>query len=230
MDNSWGRNAERFVLYLDIMGFKDRVSRTDHQILRNQLIDFSKKWKTKIKPLETNEHIKYAQFSDSIIVTTDKTEQKQLNLITRTAIIIMQEALKLGFPIKGALSCGKFSFEESEELYFGQPLVDAFLLEEKVFYYGVVVHNTAEKKVKQASSRCKDFYSKIDIPLKDGSVNHYQLNWNMMNELNDTENITDIAIKWLESIEEQVSGRPRVYIQNTRKVLSNINETNKKNQ
>ena len=127
-NEDWSKVKKRLVLYLDIMGFKEKVARTHPGILRKELIEFCKKWKARIKPLTNNEHIKYAQFSDSIIVAADGASQKQLNLITRTAIIIMQEALKIGFPMKGALSCGMFSFDEASELYFGQPLVDAIAL------------------------------------------------------------------------------------------------------
>ena len=51
-------------------------------------------------------------------------------------------------PIKGALAKGTVACDESKQLYFGKALLDAYLLEENVQYYEIVVHHSAEEQVK----------------------------------------------------------------------------------
>lgn len=217
----WSHSSERFVLFLDIMGFKERVARTDFDKMKNELSTLNERWKNRIKPLKLNGHLKDIEFSDSIIVTTDSDNQKCMNLITRAAISIMQETIKAGFAMRGAMSHGKFCFDEDRNLYFGQALVDAFLLEEMVDYYGVVVHHSAEKHVKDyLCDKNNDIYfEKTSVQIKDGKVNCYQLNWADMDTKNKYNDNRKQVLSWLENIEETVSGKPRIYIDNTRSVL-----------
>ena len=70
------------------------------------------------------------------------------NLITKAAVRLMQSAISLGFPIKGVLAQGKFTYDKDNELYFGAPLVAAYNLHDDIHYYGIVVHHSAEKTVK----------------------------------------------------------------------------------
>ena len=57
--------------------------------------------------------------------------------------------MSMQIPIKGVIAQGIFSYDKENELYFGKPLVDAYLLHEELKYYGIVVHNTAEKTIKK---------------------------------------------------------------------------------
>ena len=93
--NSWSDSAERLVLYLDIMGFKERVSRTDIGKLKVDLLAFKTK-NAKLKPLletekngEKEELMKMAQFSDPIVVISKGKTQSDLNKITKAASILV---------------------------------------------------------------------------------------------------------------------------------------------
>lgn len=82
---------DRFVLYLDIMGFKDRVNRVDVEQLKEQLLLFKTK-NNKLKPLlvagdTKNTLIDMAQFSDSIVLVTCDTKNEDLNRISKAATI-----------------------------------------------------------------------------------------------------------------------------------------------
>lgn len=48
--NIWKDESERFVLYLDIMGFKERVTRTPIGQLKQELLNFKTK-NIKLEPL-----------------------------------------------------------------------------------------------------------------------------------------------------------------------------------
>ena len=83
---------EKFVLYLDIMGFKERVNRVEIENLREQLLRFKTK-NNKLKPLlesKANTLIYMAQFSDSIVLVSRDTTIDDLNRISKAATILMQ--------------------------------------------------------------------------------------------------------------------------------------------
>ena len=39
-NHKWNENGDHLVLFMDIMGFKDRVTRMEHQDLLNKMIEF----------------------------------------------------------------------------------------------------------------------------------------------------------------------------------------------
>ena len=228
----WNEDKERLILYADIMGFKETVISAIHNDLKHRLLEFQKAFKRKISPLKTGDYLRHVQFSDSIIVVANGTDEKMFNLITKAATILMQEALRLRFPIKGVIAEGTFTYDEEEELYFGKPLVDAAILHDELHYYGIVVHHSAEITVKKYLSKdCP--YTKEAVPLKKGKTTHYHLAWNMTRRNLSPGNITSKAEEWLSSIQEYVSGTPRIYIDNTidtmKRDVKAINETFKDN-
>lgn len=225
--SSWLEDRERLILYADIMGFKERVLTTNHFDLRKSLLNFMDSFNRKMKPLLTGNYIKYVQFSDSIIIVANGTDSKMFNIITKAAICLMHGAMSHGFPIKGVLAMGQFTFDEKSELYFGKPLVDAYILHDEVYYYGIVAHHSVEPFIKKYSylnlPYCKD-----PIPLKKGKTSHYHLSWQYFKLNLSTCTISPKAEKWLATIEEKVSGTPRIYVDNTRFVINSDKFTPKK--
>lgn len=215
----WGQDVERLVLYLDIMGFTHRVTTYSHQKVKETLKSFEQEWQKRIKNLQVNDQLRFVQFSDSIILVANGVDYKMFNLITKAAVNLMQVSIKMEIPIKGVLAQGLFSFESNPELCFGKPLVDAYELHEEVYFYGIVVHHTAESTVKRFCNEDNP-YCKNQIPIKKGKTSHYHLSWNMLKNLGPG-NITDECNEWLDIIEEGVSGSPRIYVDNTRFVLNN---------
>lgn len=216
--NSWSEDKDRLILYADIMGFKDTIFSNTHDDLKKRLLSFRKSFEKKIKPLRTGDYMRFVQFSDSIIIVVNGTDSKMVNLVTKAGIILMHEAMKAEFPIKGVISQGMFTYDKDNELYFGRPLVNASLLHDELYYYGIVVHHSAEKIIKNnISIDCP--YGISPISLKKGKTSHYHLIWNMMKINLSPGNITDNAVKWLEKIQESVSGAPRIYIDNTISII-----------
>lgn len=214
----WNKDAPRLILYADFMGFKNRVFSSSHNDLKALLVRFNKGWHNKLKPLQLGGDLKFVQFSDSILVVANGTNNKMFNLISKASICMMHEALKIGFGIKGVLAQGLFSFDEEMRLYFGRPLVDAYLLHEEIKYYGIVVHHSAENTVKNNSSQSNP-YSKKDVYIDKGKVAHYHLCWNLIDESLSPKVITPLCNAWLDAIEETVSGAPRQYIDKTREIM-----------
>ena len=170
-NNIWNDDEERFVLYLDIMGFKDRVAKTDISELKQLLLTFKTK-NRKLKPLLENtttglrkEFMKMSQFSDSIVVISRSNTKDDLNRITKAGVILMQTALETGFALRGAVAAGNMVFDSENQIFFGQALVDAYLLEEQLNYYGIVFHDSAEKLVRESLENNEDA---TYFPIKDG--------------------------------------------------------------
>lgn len=219
----WKDGAKRLVLYADIMGFSHRVTFSKHKKLKKELQGFKTFWQKRIKPLEQGNYIKSVQFSDSILIVANGTSKKMFNLTTKSAVCLMQSAIKLDFPIKGVLAQGEFSYDKDNELYFGLPLVEAYQLHNEMHYYGIIVHHSAEPIVKKYSD-AKNPYTKMTIPLKNGKALHYHLSWYSLDETLNPKNIKQSVNDWLDKIEEGVSGTPRIYVDNTRDVISNDKE------
>ena len=222
--DSWQEDKDRLILYADIMGFKDTIFSTSHNDLKKRLIKFRQSFENKIKPLRDGDYIRFVQFSDSIIIVVNGTDSKMVNLVTKAGIILMHEALKLKFPIKGVISQGRFTYDERNELYFGRPLVNAALLHDDLYYYGIAVHHSAENIIKKnITIDCP--YSNSSINLKKGKTSHYHLLWNMISINLTPGDITSKALLWLENIQETVSGSPRIYIDNTITILEQDSKT-----
>lgn len=219
---AWEDDAERLVLYADIMGFSHRVTFSNHKELKEDLKKFKQSWEKRIKPLEKGGYLKSVQFSDSILLVVNGTDEKMFNIITKAAVCLVQSAISLGFPIKGVIAQGQFSYDKESELYFGLPLVEAYHLHDEIYYYGIVVHHSAEQTVKKYADATKP-YTKTAVPLKKGRTSHYHLSWHLLNKSLSAGNIKDKVNEWLDRIEESVSGTPRIYVDNTRDVVDKDN-------
>ena len=212
---NWEEKADRLVLYADILGFKERIYSQDYDAIRDKLISFRTRWNDRMKTILSEEELKFVQFSDTILIIAKGTDLNMLDKMTKGACVLMQTAMEEGLPMKGVISKGPFLFNRDMELYLGKPLVDAYKLYDELYYYGIVVHHSAENTVKNDLT----LYSHEMIPLKKGSTAHIHVAWNLMNEDFTPGDRTEECKKWLEAIEENVSGSPRIYVDNTRKVL-----------
>lgn len=215
----WDQDAERLLLYADIMGFKDRTFRCSHDQLKKDFLSFRNKWDRQIKPLfEDKGYLKFVQFSDSFLIVAKGVDGKMFNLISKAAARLMHVALEMGFPIKGVLAQGIFTFSNDKQLYFGRPLVDAAVLHDQLKFYGIAVHHSAEKIVKECKSIDNPYFdSKITI--KTGKVSHFHLAWHLLNKGLDSADNSAQCERWLSSIAEGVSGEPRIYIDNTLDII-----------
>ena len=215
--------ADRFVAFLDIMGVKDRVARTNHAQLLEQLTNFNREITSYIGKYKNSE-IQLAQFSDSIVLFSNDTTSISLQTLAEVTRGIMQTAINLQIPMKGAIAQGKITCDIPKQLFFGQALIDAYLLEENINYYGILVHHTAEKSVLTLIDN-KKIFKDIKAPLKSGKISHFELSW----YINDDNK--DIDLKKISSalkvIRQTVSDSPRKYIDNTLDVINEYYQNEK---
>ena len=222
------------VLFLDIMGFKDRVLRTPHDQLDSQLREF-KRQHDRLKRLMDRGSIELLHFSDSIIAVAHEANIFTLNRLVKMATVLMQVGLKNEFAMKGAIARGRVTFDTENQLYFGQALVDAYLMEEELKFYGVAFHHSAERLVIDALEKMyypngktiRIFYPihECTIPLKSCKCKHYLIAWHKLNNVLSQSDITETSKNWLAKINLTVSGSPRVYVDNTLALIDEINNT-----
>lgn len=210
--------ANRFVAFLDIMGFKDRVARTNHSKLLTQLTKFNKDITSYIGKYQNTE-IQLAQFSDSIVLFSNDATQKSLRTLAEVTCGIMRTAIKQQIPIKGAIAQGQTTCDIPKQLFFGQALIDAYLLEESIHYYGVLAHHTAESSIIKLGSD-GFIFKDIKAPLKSGNISHYELSWYVDEALrNEESNGIEEITEALNVLRQTVSDAPRKYIDNTLDVI-----------
>ena len=83
-----------------------------------------------------------------MIYSDDSSFQSFETLVEFTSAIVYN-SISIGLPIKGAIAKGICTATTGAKLlYFGQPIIDAFKLEENLVIYGVAIHNTAEEAIK----------------------------------------------------------------------------------
>lgn len=223
---------EKFVLYADIMGFKERIMRITHEDLGKDLETLMSSLTDWFEPFAQNvESFKVSFFSDSILIIDNSTKDG-FNRISKAAAGLMHVFLKESFPIKGVISKGKFTYNKEKNLLFGQALVDAYLLQEEVHYYGIVAHHSVDKDIKKFAKGWLDKNGKLKnnpyiispIPFKSGTITHYHLAYNLISckrEVGkETQKTNKKIIQYLNNIRETVSGAPRIYVDKTLGVLS----------
>ena len=199
-----------------------------------------------MEPLETGRHLRLTMFSDSIIMGTDSCTIKNFNIITKAAALLMNLCHSYELPINGCIACGSLTFDEQIQtpemeaeikgkrkvkpympLFVGESVVNAHLLNEDLFCYGIVLHPSAENLFKESTkhrdNRFHHPFHFIPVPLKSGGHAHlYYLSWTNVptpkNKYVSKENVKT----WLEKIEISLPSRPRTYVYNTLEIINKL--------
>jgi hypothetical protein len=220
---NWNITCNRFVAFLDIMGFRDRVYRESHEDVKKMLesflpairaVEFAFKQKPDTTIIKTN--TKPIIFSDSIILVSKDDSEASIKDIFADTIWVCEEAIAKGIPIKGAIAYGEFTAAIDKSLYFGRPLIDAYELQKELQLYGVVLHHTVEKYLVESNLIISvgHMMYQYPIPTKSNKVNHCILDWTQIIDKKDQNPISAVN-----KIYHSVSGTPRIYVDNTLKFL-----------
>lgn len=166
-------------------------------------------------------------FSDSIILfTSDDTDNSVFDIVINTATILAA-ALSNKIPMKGAIAFGEMTVDKDKSLYFGKPLIDAYELHQELRMYGLVLHHTAQTHFEQLRNNNKSsLASAIEsllwdyhVPLEFGAVTHKCLDWTFFCE---------DPINCINKLYDEVSGKPRKYVDNTLEFVNWLDEEKKK--
>ncbi len=220
--SEWINKKKRFVLFFDILGFKNMVSRNTHAQVVNKLnkINFvlnvaegksMNKFLSKHDDSIAEDQTKSFIFSDSIVFFSKGNSYADATKIIADAATIYGHCLRNKIPIKGSISFGYVTIDFNKSLFFGQPIIDAYLLHEELNMLSIVVDHNAEKKFAQLKKGMYNYDRLFNYSafMKYGRVNHllYRPNPNTLPQ----------HIKNLEKIRLETSGKPRIYFDNTQK-------------
>jgi hypothetical protein len=230
----WNPTCKRFVAFLDIMGFRDRVFRGSHEDVKKMLEYFykiverfggyvkenieEKSDKLIIKINISQEPFIFpVTFSDSLLLISSDDSDISIFKMFTTVACILNEAIMIGIPIKGALAHGEMTADLGKSLYIGKPLIDAYELQDELKLYGVVLHHTMERRLFELEimKKWEDYYIfKYDVPLKNGNISHYLVNCHLYEEQREA------LRKCVAAFYNEVSGTPRIYVDNTMKYVN----------
>lgn len=146
----------------------------------------------------------------------------------------MHHALECGFALKGSIAKGNLTFDVDNGLVFGQSIVDAYLLEEEIKFYGIVLHHTVEQDIEDFIKRpirhgqgfIKLPIDDVPVSLKTGKSVHKAILYQRMNRSLESKDYTTVLKGYLKKIAKTVSGSPRVYIDNTVSFFESSKEEN----
>ncbi len=209
----WKIKTNRFISFFDILGFKEMVLRESHEQIMNNLSNIQGILKMLDKQATGSIQIKTIQFSDSIIqITSDDSPRSAVELLQR-ANWLLAGCITYRVPVKGAIAYGLFTADQEKSIYFGQPLIDAYLLQDELKYYGSIIHHTAEYEFQQ---RCPNEFYKMTFKYKSPVGNSYVQHWNL-NWVDVTQSLSKpIDLVSLENLLYcSVSGSARKYVDNT---------------
>jgi len=183
--------CDRFIAYFDIMGFRDLSYRNNHEDVAKIMNSMSEKVQI-IKDSE-EEILKKGRepdgdfekatimpiiFSDTIILISGSNTIYDARKSIYSASFFLYQMMGIKVPVKGALSYGQVTADFSKSIYFGRPLIDAYLLSEETFFYGATLHHSFEKYLSEKDLTIPDVILKHgQVPMKAGHVTHYYVDW-----------------------------------------------------
>ena len=223
-DNSdWKIKTKRYVAFMDVLGFKDYVLRhsIDEVYERLQTLNgFRPEEGERDYDSDEEKRIKVSIFSDSIFIFSRDDGFVTLRHFLSYVKRVMRMALRSEIPLKGAIACGDIVVDEERNLFCGQPIIDAYLLEEDLQYMGVVFHHTFEEAYNDLSDtqyiRICDWIKEELTPFKYGKRTHlnldYRISGSKVNNLKE-----DVKNQRFYS-----SGDARKYVDNTLAMLESF--------
>ena len=142
--NCWKLESEKIVLLLDIMGFKNLVKDEFLEKIYLKLYKIFARFQNLDKGYTLKDKVWVELFSDTIIVIIDDSSEASVFMLNLFVSEIMRDALELGILFRGAIAKGKVIVDKKHHICFGQPIIDAYLLEEEQSWFGISCHPSAE--------------------------------------------------------------------------------------
>ena len=228
----WTITAERFIAYFDIMGFKYMIKNGDLPDLYDK---FSNLIKANIKG-NRRSRISYYIYSDLIVVITQDGTQDSFKQLLEASIKITNGIINLDWGVSGSIAKGKLTFDKQKHIFLGQPVVDAYLAQEDVEFYGIVICDSAvgdvikylsDAKNKKITKHLGDLLKEERLHFKSGYYSQYHLRWfdYMYNEKGPTHpyyikrTSEDQTKQKMQGMLQKTKGPARRYIENTMELL-----------
>lgn len=230
----------RFVAMLDIMGFKKIVENeatSEVAAIFRQIYD-------RIKEKRYTDNLHITHFSDTILIVSKDDSVESFEGAVNTAASFENMMIANGYAINGCISHGGVTTESGNS--FGEPLANAHIQQEELFFYGITLDEKAEKKYEELARQhvlfsngygpfsTPDMIVWMKVPTKKtGWTDKYVVNWmdvfsmeiNASNKPLTYDEQIPIIRKYMENLYEKyiyntlASCRANMYILNTELVL-----------
>lgn len=237
--SNWKTTDKRFVGFIDLLGFKDKVMRKNHSEIYDELSKIAKAKKAIEQVSEKIDDTNYfndsdiyiVSFSDSIVMFSKNDSYKNFEYFLVMLRYLFSDAIGQGIALKGGIAHGEISLNKSEQIYFGQSIIDAYFIEEDVNYLGVTCHNSIDTYLQSNANEVdkslimNGLLFEALTPLKCGKITHTNLDWFLMLATNKNlakeELIKEIKTS-LKNFNHTVSGSARRYVDNTLELFNNL--------
>jgi hypothetical protein len=226
---NWIKTDKRFVAFFDILGFKDMVQTKSHsEILKS--LEHLKNYVEKLESWDWNEkhekksnlkigknQTKSVTFSDSFMFFSKNDTIEDFFKIAIDSWGFLKEATDNKIAVKASISFGTITVDFDKNLFFGQPIIDAYLLHEDLHMLGVILDHKAENQMTtfDKNTLLDNSLQFRKVKLKYGSINHTILASTQIEEI-------DQKIESFEKLYTITSGKPRTYIDNTIEFYLNL--------
>jgi hypothetical protein len=168
--------------------------------------------------------VKTTTYSDSIMIYTKDESNDAFNALIFTVAAFTNELFIASVPHKGAIAFGEVTLDWKNSIFFGQPLIDAYLLQEELIFYGIIIHASAEQKM--TDNNCLwDYIINYLCPLKNGSSKHLTVYPIFLGNIEPRfQKIVKEIFDSVNKFRFKTSGYLRIYIDNTLKYLHDTND------
>lgn len=151
---------------------------------------------------------------------------ESLYAFTCTVSSLTNDLLIDAIPHKGAAASGVMTLDTVNSIFFGQPLIDAYLLQEELNFYGIVVHATLEQSIQiKTKTDPVPFQIKYLCNFKHGNAFHLVIHpmYAFCYKPELMEN-TETLLASINKLRLKTSGHLRKYIDNTETYLKDVNK------
>ena len=238
----WQIESNRFVAYIDILGFKELVLNNSFEYLINKFRILNNDNLLFSSPNlfnKENELVCFHSiyFSDTIYIFSSNDSISSFRNFLLALYYYTNGLLFNNIPFTGAISHGSAYIDIDKNLFFGKPIIDSYILGEQVNYIGLVAHNSIDKYISSFNSSdvsdiVDNYLFQAKTPLKCGSITHNNLYWFNILDLEIREDLsiemeTKKSIKVIEDFFLTSSGSPRRYFDNTLDLMKKVWEDKK---
>jgi len=160
-------NASRWLAYFDLLGIKSLIQ-------NNRIMDVFCAYAMAVeeaKYLQKDDHeIRCFWFSDSFVTYSESDSASDFFLMDQFSRWFTHFLLTRKIPFRGAISCGEFYADDTNSLYFGKALVEAYEYGENQDWIACLLSPSAVTRLSEVGLPAHERldYAYTEIPVKEG--------------------------------------------------------------